>query len=117
MLEHFGVDGSARVGDRAAEAGRRILAACRTRARRRPRTRPGRVLPRHGCAAGPSSEGVGGWVRNRPDGTVEAVFEGRREAVERLVALLRARARAARTSTRVERFDEEPEGLTRFSVR
>jgi len=26
--------------------------------------------------------GVAGWVRNRPEGTVEAVFEGEREKVE-----------------------------------
>ena len=29
--------------------------------------------------------GVAGWVRNNADGTVEAVFEGDDEAVERLV--------------------------------
>lgn len=29
--------------------------------------------------------GLGGWVRNREDGTVEAVIEGRPEAVEALV--------------------------------
>jgi acylphosphatase len=28
------------------------------------------------------SLGVAGWVANRPDGAVEAVFEGRRDAVE-----------------------------------
>ena len=31
------------------------------------------------------SAGVSGWIRNRPDGTVEAVLEGERDAVERLV--------------------------------
>jgi acylphosphatase len=30
--------------------------------------------------------GVAGWVRNRPDGTVECLAEGTREALERLVA-------------------------------
>lgn len=30
--------------------------------------------------------GVNGWVRNRSDGTVEAVFEGLRQAVEDTVA-------------------------------
>jgi acylphosphatase len=29
---------------------------------------------------------VAGWVRNNPDGTVEAVFEGAPEAVEALIA-------------------------------
>ena len=31
------------------------------------------------------SRGVAGWVRNRPDGAVEAVFEGQEEAVRSLV--------------------------------
>ena len=31
------------------------------------------------------SRGVAGWVRNRPDGAVEAVFEGPEEAVRSLV--------------------------------
>lgn len=31
------------------------------------------------------SLGLGGWVRNKPDGTVEAEFEGDRERVESIV--------------------------------
>ena len=31
------------------------------------------------------SLGLAGWVRNNPDGTVEAVFEGDRERVESMV--------------------------------
>jgi acylphosphatase len=31
------------------------------------------------------SLGLGGWVRNRPDGTVEAVFEGPRARVESML--------------------------------
>jgi acylphosphatase len=61
-------------------------------------------------------EGVGGWVRNRADGTVEAVFEGEPEAVERLVRFCSEGPRGA-VVERVERFDEPVEGLTGFSVR
>jgi acylphosphatase len=31
------------------------------------------------------SLGLAGWVRNNPDGTVEAVFEGERERIEAMV--------------------------------
>jgi acylphosphatase len=61
-------------------------------------------------------ESVGGWVRNRADGAVEAVFEGEPEAVERLVRFAREGPHDARVE-RVEVADEEPEGLRRFSVR
>ena len=42
------------------------------------------------------STGVAGWVRNNRDGTVEAVFEGEPEAVERLIAFCREGPRGAR---------------------
>ena len=61
------------------------------------------------------SEGLAGWVSNLPDGTVEAVFEGEREAVERLVAFVREGPRGARVDW-VDVVSEEPEGLTSFDV-
>jgi acylphosphatase len=62
------------------------------------------------------SAGIAGWVRNRPDGTVEAVFEGEAQAVERLVTLCHEGPRGARVD-RVEVSVEEPEGLAEFSIR
>jgi acylphosphatase len=62
------------------------------------------------------SAGVAGWIANRPDGTVEAVFEGEREAVERLVDYCREGPRGARVDW-VDVVSEEPEGLSAFSVR
>jgi len=60
--------------------------------------------------------GVAGWVRNRPDGTVEAVFEGPADAVGRATAYCRQGPPGARVE-RVESFDETPEGLRGFDVR
>ena len=60
--------------------------------------------------------GVAGWAANRPDGTVEAVFEGDADAVERLVALCREGPGRA-TVEQLDVEDEPPEGLQGFSVR
>jgi acylphosphatase len=60
--------------------------------------------------------GVGGWVRNRPDGTVEAVLEGSADAVQEMLHYLHAGPPRARVS-RVEVSDERPEGLSEFEVR
>ena len=60
--------------------------------------------------------GVAGWVRNRADGTVEAVFEGPPEAVGRLLAFCRHGPSGARVD-RVDESEEEPEGLAGFAVR
>lgn len=59
--------------------------------------------------------GVAGWVRNRPDGAVEAVFEGPSDAVERLVDFARLGPPDARVD-HVEVELEPPEGLTGFEV-
>ncbi len=59
---------------------------------------------------------VAGWVRNTWEGTVEAVFEGRPEAVERLVDFARHGPRGAAVA-RVEVFEEDEEGLTGFFIR
>ncbi len=60
--------------------------------------------------------GVAGWIRNNPDGTVEAVLEGEEEAVERLVEFCRTGPRGAAVD-RIEVKEEEPEGLAAFAVR
>ena len=60
--------------------------------------------------------GLAGWVRNTPDGALEAVFEGDPEAVDQLVEFSRhGPSRAEVASVQVD--DEEPEGLTGFDVR
>jgi acylphosphatase len=60
-------------------------------------------------------EGVAGWIRNRPDGAVEAVFEGEPDAVERLVDACRTGPPLAEVQE-VEVADEEPEGLRGFQT-
>ena len=60
--------------------------------------------------------GVAGWVRNRADGSVEAVFEGAPERVAAAVAFCREGPRDARVDS-VECSDETPEGLRGFEVR
>ena len=58
---------------------------------------------------------VSGWVRNNRDGTVEAVFEGEQEAVDRLIAFCREGPRGALVD-RVDVTPEDSEGLTGFRV-
>ena len=62
------------------------------------------------------SRGVSGWVRNNPDGTLEAVFEGGGDDVDAMVRFCQQGPRGASVE-RVEVFEEEPEGLEGFSVR
>jgi acylphosphatase len=62
-----------------------------------------------------ASERVAGWVRNRADGAVEAVFEGEPDAVERLVRFTQEGPRGADVRD-LEVSDEPPEGLSGFEV-
>jgi acylphosphatase len=62
------------------------------------------------------SLGLGGWVANRRDGSVEAVFEGPRERVESMVRW----SERGPSGARVDGVDvdwEEPHGERGFSIR
>jgi acylphosphatase len=74
------------------------------------------VAFRWATAEAAEREQVSGWVRNRADGTVEAVFEGPAEAVATLLAFVRRGPPAARVRA-VEASDEPPCGEHGFEVR
>ena len=59
---------------------------------------------------------VAGWARNTPEGTVEAVFEGDADAVERLVAFAHDGPHGA-VVERVDVVDEQPDGSSGFEIR
>ncbi|MFI1158474.1 acylphosphatase [Streptomyces sioyaensis] len=74
------------------------------------------VFFRDTCRRTAEEHDVAGWVRNRPDGTVEAVFEGAPERVQKLVDWAHQGPPLA-TVDAVSVQEEEPEGLTGFDVR
>lgn len=63
-----------------------------------------------------SGRDLAGWVRNRDDGAVEAVFEGKPEDVRALVEFCE-RGPASADVERTDTTEEEPEGLSGFEVR
>jgi acylphosphatase len=63
-----------------------------------------------------SSLGLSGWVRNEPDGSVEAVFEGDPERVDSMVGWCRRGPAGAEVES-VEAEDEQPQGELGFRVR
>jgi acylphosphatase len=71
---------------------------------------------RESCRRMAEEHSVVGWVRNRSDGTVEAVFEGEAHAVAVLVSWCRIGPPRADV-TRIEVTEEAPEGLVSFAVR
>jgi acylphosphatase len=73
------------------------------------------VFFRDTCRRAATEHMVAGWVRNLPDGTVEAVFEGAADRVERMVSWAR-RGPSRAVVHQVAVHDEEPEGLTGFAI-
>jgi len=87
-----------------------------TRVRIQVRGRVQGVFFRAEARARAESLGVAGWIRNLPDGSVEAVFEGENERVESMVGWCRRGPTGAEVeAVGVER--EEPVGETGFRVR
>ena len=90
--------------------------SARVRVRARIRGRVQGVWFRGATAEEARRRGVDGWVRNCPDGAVEAVFEGLPESVAALVAFVRRGPPAARVE-HVELGAEAPVGEQGFAIR
>jgi acylphosphatase len=71
---------------------------------------------RASCARRAVGAGVTGWVRNTPDGDVEAVFEGPVAAVDALVAWCRQGPPMAHV-VGIEVAEELPAPETTFAIR
>jgi acylphosphatase len=87
-----------------------------TRLRVQVRGRVQGVFFRAEARARAESLGVAGWIRNLPDGSVEAVFEGEDDRVESMVEW----SRHGPTGAEVEAVDverEDPVGERGFRVR
>lgn len=74
------------------------------------------VFFRASCQQEARRVGAAGWVANRPDGSVEAVFEGPDDVVEHMVRWCRSGPPRA-TVTDVEVTAEAPQGGSGFEVR
>ena len=73
------------------------------------------VFFRDSCRSEAEARDVRGWISNRDDGAVEAVFEGQRPAVEAVIDWCRSGPARASVSG-VEVTEEEPRGERRFRV-
>jgi acylphosphatase len=68
------------------------------------------------CAQEAKARGVSGFVRNLPDGRVEAAFEGSDEAVDGMVRWAQDGPSSARVSA-IEVEDEPPAAKSGFEIR
>jgi acylphosphatase len=73
------------------------------------------VFFRARCAERARRLGLGGWVRNLPDGRVEAVFEGTEPQVDRMIEWCGRGPPGARVDA-VQTEEQEPLGATSFAV-
>ena len=73
------------------------------------------VFYRTTCAEKARALGLAGWVRNLPDGSVEAAFEGTTEGVDAAVDWCRVGPRLAVVDV-VEVVDESPIGDEGFRI-
>jgi acylphosphatase len=71
---------------------------------------------RYSASRAAHAHGVAGWIRNLPDGTVEAVFEGDARAVEAVLGWCEHGPRGARVEA-LEVSVEEPDGREGFEIR
>lgn len=62
------------------------------------------------------TRGVSGWVRNRADGSVEALVQGPRDAVSSVVAWMRTGPRGAHVETMDVDWSDAGERLEHFEV-
>jgi acylphosphatase len=60
---------------------------------------------------------ITGWVRNLPDGRVEAVFQGKNEACEKALEYVKTGPPAARVNHVETQWEDDEEQLTDFQIR
>ncbi|MDX9714571.1 MAG: acylphosphatase [Dissulfurispiraceae bacterium] len=63
------------------------------------------------------SLGIKGWVRNMPDGSVEAVIEGEKEAIDSMIQLCRQGPPASCVDNVVANPDSSQEDFDGFQIR
>lgn len=71
---------------------------------------------RWSCHREAASRGLLGWVRNLPDGRVEAVFQGPKEEVEGMIGWCYKGPSEARVSDIEVRHEDAAEGLGDFRI-
>ncbi|MEA3195656.1 MAG: acylphosphatase [Betaproteobacteria bacterium] len=62
-------------------------------------------------------QGVSGWVRNRRDGTVEAVLQGSAEAVDAVIAWARQGPQGSRVTDVIDSAAEQEPAHAQFVLR